>query len=204
MYDNAISLEEFWGVVRLLTDDAKRCLLELVEVPEDDREMRSFWRRMYARAVFAAIDGATYRMMFQAYAARARPDVIFSIDELMRLEKYYDFDEDQEAVATFSKIRMVEDIRFAFNVFARVHYSDYILPVHAPDWILIKEAARIKEGLQYPREAGELEVYEENLDTLMESLGWFVERMVEMLESCKRHTEERGASLESDEDEIIM
>lgn len=204
MYDDAISLEEFWGVVILLTDDVKRCAAGLDDTPEGDEEERSFWRRMYARAVFAAVDGITYRMLFHAYAARGRRGVIFSIDELARLERFYDFDEDREAAATFSKRGMLDDIKFAFNAFARVHYSDYILPAHDPKWVLIEGIARIKEGLQYPRAAGELEVYEETVDELAEGLRWFVEWMADLLQSCREHAEEEFASWESDEDEVIM
>ena len=204
MKDNSISLGEFWELVKRLNGDVKRCMLALEDTPEDDEEGKSFWRRMYARAVFALIDGATYRMMFHAYAARERPDVVFSLDELTRLEKYYDFDEDQEAVTTLSKTEMLESIKFAFNVFARVHYSDYIFPAHDRAWILMKQIARIREALQYPREAQEVEVYEENIDDLVQGLLWFVEQMVELLENCREQTDKRIAALESDEDEIVM
>jgi hypothetical protein len=205
MKDNAISLDGFWGVVTRLNNDVKRCMSALVELAEaDDEEEKAFWRRMYAHAVFAMIDGATYCMTFHAYAARGRPDVVFSRDELTRLEKSYDFDEDQEAVTTFSKTLMLENIRFAFNVFARVHYSDYILPIQDPDWILIKEIAHIKESLQYPREPLEVEVYEEYIDDLVEGLLWLVQRMVELLADCQKHLQEKIAEWESGEDEIVM
>jgi hypothetical protein len=203
MQDNAISLQEFWGVVKCLNGDASRCIAALAEKPEDEEE-RAFWRRMYARAVFALIDGTTYRMTFHAYAARGRRDVAFSLEEQTRLERAYDFDEDQEVVATFSSAQMLDDLRFAFNVFARVHYSDYVLPTHDPNWALVKEIALIREALQYPREALELEVDEGNLDALVGGLRWLVERMVELLESCNTHLVEKFAAWEAGEDEVIM
>ncbi len=204
MKDNNISLDGFWGVITRLTNDAKVFLHILDETPEEDEAQRAYWRRMYARAVFTVIDGATYSMMFHAYAASNRPDVVFSVDELMKLEKYYDFDEDQEAVMTFSRTRMLEDIQFAFNAFARVHYSDYILPIHDPQWIHIRETARIREALQFPREEKDLEVYEENLDDLMQGVIWLLDRLGDLLESCREHAQEKFAEWNSDEDEIIM
>jgi hypothetical protein len=204
MYDNAVSLNEFWGVVARLTGDVKRCMTALEETPEDDEEWRAFWRRMYARAVFAAIDGATYRMTFHAHAARDRRDVTFSMEELARLEKAYDFDEDQEEhVSTFSRTQMLDNIKFAFNAFARVHYSDYVLPINDPNWILIKEIARMKDSLLYPREPQEAEVYEENIDTLVQGLLWFVERMLELIEDSKKCILEKFAGWE-DEAEPVM
>jgi len=205
MIDSRVSLKEFWNVFTNLNGDVSRCMAALEETPEEDEEERAFWRRMYARAIFAAIDGATYRMTFQAYAARARPSVTFSMDELERLEKAYDFDEDQEEfVSTFSKSQMLDNIRFAFNAFARVHYSDYVLPINDPDWVIIKEVARMRDALQYPRAPEETEVYEENIDTLVKGLLWFVERMMELLKDSGDRLQEKIAEWESGEDETIM
>src|SRR5437588_4934586 len=205
MIDSRVSLKEFWNVFTNLNGDVSRCMAALEETPEEDEEERAFWRRMYARAIFAAIDGATYRMTFQAYAARARPSVTFSMDELERLEKAYDFDEDQEEfVSTFSKSQMLDNIRFAFNAFARVHYSDYVLPINDPDWVIIKEVARMRDALQYPRAPEETEVYEENIDTLVRGLLWFVERMMELLKDSGDRLQEKIAEWESGEDETVM
>lgn len=204
MKDNSISLEEFWGVVTGLTNDAKICIRMLEGTPEDEEGQRSFWRRMCARTVFAAIEGATYRMMFHAYAARERPDVVFSIDELMRLEKYYDFDEDKEPETTLSRTLMLDDLRFAFNAFARVHYSDYVLPTSDPEWALVKAIARLREALQHPREEKELEVHEENVDDMAQGLAWLVGRMADLLESCREHIEEKFAAGDSGGDEVVM
>ena len=200
------SLEESWKIIRRLNGDAKRCIRALQETASEDAEEIAFWRRTYARSVFAIIDGAVYQMMSHAYAARHRRDVVFSLDELQRLEKAYDFDEDQEPSVSFSRTQMLEQIRFAFNAFARVHYSDYILPTHDAGWFFIKDIAYIRECLQFPREPGGLEIYEENIETLIEGLLWFVERMVELMESSQEQAMMTFAAWESDQDEneIIM
>ena len=204
MNDNDISLESFWNLLKRLNRDVKRCMMSLHETPEDDEEARSFWRRMYALSVFSLIDGVTYRMMFQAYIARHRSDVLFTPDELIRLENYYDFDEGREAVKTFSQTQMLEDLEFAFNAFARVHCSDYILPIHDNNWALIKEIAWMRNVLQFPREAGAVEVYEENIDSLVYGLLWLVERMVDLIEDSKASLLEKLDELDTDEDEIVM
>src|SRR5215210_754610 len=95
MSNHADSLGESWRIIKRLNSDAKRCIRALQEIPADDEEERAFWRRTYARTVFAIFDGAVYRLMSHAYAARHRRDVTFSLDELLRLEKAYDFDEDR-------------------------------------------------------------------------------------------------------------
>ena len=204
MKDNAISLEEFWSLVIRLNDDVKRCTFALHETPEDDEDGKSFWRRMYARSVFAMIDGATYRMMFHAYAASGRPEVAFSVDELRRLEQAYDFDEDREPVATFSKTQTLDDIRFAFETFARVHSAAYVLPIHDANWLLIKQVAKIRQSLQFCREAQEIEICEEDVEILLDGLQFFVECLVELLESSADSLEAGASAGELVDYEVIM
>lgn len=184
MKDNAISSEDFWILVKRLNGDAQRCLTALHETSEDDAEGKAFWRRMYARAIFALIDGATYRMTFHAYAARARPGISFSPGELIALEESYDFNEDREPVPLFGTIRLLEQIRFAFEVFARVHDSPYLLPIHEQEWILVKQMAHIRQKLLFCREPEAIEVYDENVDDLLFGSKWLIERMVDLMESC--------------------
>jgi hypothetical protein len=203
---NQPSLEESWKIIRRLNGDAKRCIRALQETPADDDEEIAFWRRTYARSVFAILDGVVYQLMAHAYAARHRRDVVFSLDELLRLEKAYDFDEDQEPSVSFSRTRMLDEIRFAFNAFARVHYSDYIIPPQDSGWALISQIGWIREGLQFPTELGSVEVHEDNIDMLAEGLLWFIERMVELMESSQEQAMMKFAAWESDQDEneIIM
>jgi hypothetical protein len=176
----------------------------ILETAPEDEEASSFWRRMYALSVFALFDGVIYRMTLYAYAARHRRDVAFSLSELSRLEKAFDFDRDEELVSSFSKTQMLDDIRFAFNVFARVHYSDYVLPTHEPGWMDVEEILRIREVLQYPKEAQQLEVDHGKVTSLVEGLRWFVERMVDLIESSEKHTLDRFAAWEDEEEGSIM
>jgi hypothetical protein len=204
MKDNALSLEEFWDVVRLLCHDVQTCLTELEAAPKDNETIRAFWRRMYARAVFAAVEGSIYRMLFHAYAARERPGVNFSPNELKRLESYYDFDEDREAISIFSRTQMLEDMDFAFDAFARVYQTDYILPSHEQTWILVESIAHQREYLQFPKEPNDLEVYEEYVSELEFGLEWFVKRMMDLLAICREHAGEKFWPDDPYEDEVIM
>lgn len=204
MRNDAISLKEFWAILTRLKEEASRCLGALEATPEEDEAGRSFWRRMYAHAVFSFFDGVTYRLTFHAYAARERRDVTFSLDELTRLEKMYDFDEEAEPVSTFSRTRMLNDIRFAFNAFARVHYSDYVLPTADPEWVLLRQVARIRTGLQHPREPQELEVYDENVDSLLEGMRWYIERIAELLEDCLTQFEAKVIEWGDEGEEPVM
>jgi hypothetical protein len=201
--DNAISLEEFWSLVKRLNGDAQRCLKALHET-SDDPDGQAFWRRMYARAVFALIDSATYRMTFHAYAARCRPGVTFTPQELSRLEQSFDFEEEREPAASFGMTQSLDQIRFAFEVFARVHDSGYLLPIHDQEWGLVKEIAVIRQKSLFCREPAAIEVHDEEIDILLDGSLWLIERMVDLLESCVDSMADGMSEAELETPEIIM
>ncbi len=203
MKNDGISLEEFWGVITRLKNDVSRCSKALEETPEEDEAGRSFWRRMYARAAFAFFDGVTYRMAFHAYMARDRRDVAFSLEELNRLEKMFDFDEDTDIYSAVFKIDMLEDMKFAFNAFARVHYTDYVLPVADADWVFLREAAYIRNWLSSPKTAEGLEVDYGDVDALAWGMLWYVENLVALLGSGLINTRATFAAWD-DEDGAVM
>lgn len=198
------STEEFWSVVVYLNQDVTRCMAGLYETAEGDAESKSFWRRLYSRAIFALIDSAVYGLTFHAYLARNRPDVTFSLEEITRLETAYDLDEDSERPGTWSRALTLDDIRFAFSVFARVHYCDYILPIHEPGWNLVKDMLRIRNVLDYAREPNELEVYDENIESLEEGTGWLVRCCLDCFKECAKTLEAYVLRGDSGEDEIVM
>jgi hypothetical protein len=200
---NDVSLEDFWNVVIRLKDEAQRCLAEIDKTAEADQTANSFWRSMYARAVFAFIDGTVYGMLYQAYAGRNRADVMFSEEETSRLESYFDFDKSREAVSTFSKGDMLRDLQFAFVVFARAHSSDYALPINDRNWVLMTETAHIRKTLQNARMPEALEIYPESVDVLLHGMAWFIERVVDLL---KRSEDAQSAEApdHADDNELIM
>ena len=206
MKDNCVSIDEFWDLVISLKNDASRCLREIDETPEEDVVGQEFWRRMYARAVFALIETATYRMTYHAYMARERPGVRFTPEELERLMNAYHFNEQPDAsVPVFTtRKQFLDDIEFAFRAFARVHEAAYLLPIHRRDWVLMKGIARLREGFQYCRTREEAVVYPENVDTLLYGLLWFVECMVDLIKSCADSMFAAATPGEMEDNEIVM
>jgi hypothetical protein len=187
MRDDIVSLTEYWGIVKALSRDVQRCLDGLTKAGEArDEEAVNFWTRTFARAVFDAFDGVTYRMTFHAHAARMRREVVFSREEMKRLETAFDFDDDAEPAAVFSPSAMLDDLKFAFNAFARVHYADYVLPTGDPEWGSLREAARIRRTLRFPRSPSELMVFAENIETLTEAFLWLVQRAADLVEVCEK------------------
>lgn len=63
MSDDVHWTEEFWAIVNILAEDARKCIGVLDLTEDDEIEAKVFWRRMLARATFALIDDIVYRFM---------------------------------------------------------------------------------------------------------------------------------------------
>jgi len=187
--------EEFWSIVKRLNGDVNRCLTKLQATAAGDAE-KAFWRRMYARAVFGLIDAAIHQMAWHAYITRKLTEVPFSPDELARLETIAEATADHMATSPPDTSQTLADMEFAFNSFARVHFSEYVLPTNDPAWVLVQATAALKHLFQDPRQVRGLAVRDEDVGLLGKGLQWFVERMVDMQKSCYQ------AML--DKDELVM
>ncbi|HEX7996863.1 MAG TPA: hypothetical protein VF528_00500 [Pyrinomonadaceae bacterium] len=209
MAEPPYSIEEFWDIVSALAADMQKCAaaheaVVKAEEEESQGEWLGFWRRMCALTVFALIEGATYHLTYIAYVARNSREVVFSLRELETLEKAYDFDDEQEVEPGLTQEQMLERIKFAFNAFARVHYSDYILPTQDAEWLQLKETFSIKAAISSPQLVRELEVSDDDVTDLLQATAWFVQCLVALTESCRDAAGAKVASWEAEKDEHIM
>jgi hypothetical protein len=209
MAEPPYSIDEFWNIVGALAADMQRSASALEAVASDEElEDRGkwfwFWRRMCALNVFEMIEGTIYHMTYIAYVARYSRDVVFSLDELEVLENAYDFDEEGDVEPGLTLEPMLERIKFAFNAFARVHYSDYILPISDEGWAQMKEVFAIKETISHPQTTAELEVFDDNVTDLLQATAWFMQCLVALIESCRDSAGARVASWEDEKDGPVM
>lgn len=209
MAEPPYSIEEFWNIVGALAADMQRCAAALQALPTDEEteeigKLYWFWRRMCALTVFEMIEGTVYHMTYIAYVARDSRDVVFSLEELEILENAYDFGEDDEIEPGLTLEQMLERIKFAFNAFARVHYSDYVLPISEEGWLQMKEVFLIKQAISHPQLTTELEVPDDGVTDLLQASAWFMQCLVALIESCRDSAEARVASWEDEKDGPVM
>jgi len=191
------------SLILSLKDYAEDCLIELHECAEADREMKAYWRSMYARAVFDFIAGAVRGLSGQAYGGRKRSGVMLSEKEIIMLESYFGFAEGRAARTTLSEAQILGDIELAFLTFARVNYSAYVLPIHDGGWLLIKDIALMRT-LNHNLERDELDVRPENVEVLRQGMEWFVVCLIDLLKSSEEALSEVMADAQADDHELIM
>jgi hypothetical protein len=211
------SLEEFWDIVRALADDVRNCsgALEMLDRQgPEDQSTGPFWRKTCAYCIFALIEGATYHLLYIAYVARHTRGVVFTLEELEALENAYDFDEEKriepgiehkDIEPGLTPTQMIGRIKFAFNAFARVHGSDYIMPNDGNGWAGIRLALQVKSEISRPRFVSELEVSDDTVTSMLLGTPWFMQCLTALLQDCRDCAERRLAAWDAeDNNEPIM
>src|SRR4051794_34426870 len=107
---------EVLGIIHSLSDDLKLC------DEEADKTNSQFWKRAYARALFAYIEGLTYLKKLQAYYAYKTGKVKYTKAELaVILEETYELNNKGEATERSTFTNIDKNIRFAFQVYGRIY-----------------------------------------------------------------------------------
>lgn len=172
--------DEFWAIVDVLKEDARKCVgvHELTE--PDDLEGKIFWRRMLARSTFALIDSVTYRLMITGYAGhigrgKSSPE---------EAEKFYDFRGECEVKPTFGRSTFAEALEYAFIAFAKGFDSHYRLPKEEAQWESINELELLRDRLDYPDSLADLDLTDADVDVIVNSAKWLTARWEELMDSC--------------------
>lgn len=176
MQDAADELLDFF---QLLHQDVETCIAMLQQEPPTST-VNLFARRAYVRAVFAFIEGVTYRMKLLAFNDKDRPNVNFSPAELaFLLEEDFDLNDKGEVVSAPAKIRLVKNIRFAFKAIARANSVHFNLRVDEAGWDALKKAVKVRDRLMHPKFIEDLAVSINDIDQVRQGSAWFVQNFLE-------------------------
>ncbi|MGH9968559.1 MAG: hypothetical protein ACREBG_12125 [Pyrinomonadaceae bacterium] len=179
--------KEFNGTIEVLHNDVEYGAEML------NKEDKQFWRRALVRALFAMIEGVTYRMQQIALRASQQPRVAFSPGELqVLLEKSFELDSDGKVVERQIRTSLKGIIRFAFRAYARVHVADYELDVGREDeWGAFVSSIKVRDRLMHPKNAADLNVSDAEMTSAQRTFDWF-------MKSLKKVQEVSLAALEED------
>lgn len=127
-------------------------------------------RRSYVRAVFAAIDGSTYGMkrvvlqVWTQYQSKLDADDL----ELLTETKF-----DQQGKSKKRFLPFSNSIKFAFDVFAKVHGLVSSADYGVKGWTDLLGAAEIRHRLMHPKSSADLEVSDSDLDKIRDGADWY-------------------------------
>jgi hypothetical protein len=130
-------------------------------------------RRVYVRAVLAAIEALTH-VLKQAALEQAEIDrTRFSNGEIAMLrEESYSLDGEGKVSSRMRMISPPENFRFALAMVMKATLPGFQMVITAEEWNALKRATVIRNRLTHPRMAGEMTVTDEEIKQVHHAFVW--------------------------------
>lgn len=183
--------DKFEKLIKALTDDITGCA-ELLAAQDSSQVVR----RAFVRAVLASIEGNIYWMKQEALEAHNR-QVQFSVEELALLkEETYNLSNNGKAAVRKAKLRLRDNLNFAFKMQAKSAYSDYSLNLNSTEWNQFLKAITVRDRLMHPKRSSDLIVTDEELEHVQVASLWFLKSIQELRQSLLNAMSESTTLLE--------
>jgi hypothetical protein len=165
-------------VEKMLTLAAELSVDAIVSHSRAKEEGTDYARRQYVRSVFAMIEGTIYVMKLLA----KRPDIErFSAAELSLLsEESYDLNDMGKPIIRPHYLKLEKNIKFSFSMYAKSCDVSYILPVQEPGWNALKQSIKVRNRLMHPKNPGDLDVTNDELNNVEIADEWFNQKYREL------------------------
>lgn len=170
---------ELDGMDKVLSRDLQKCISRL-KLKESQ-----FWRRAFARAEFAWIEGVCHCMKCCAFAGRFQEGVKFSTGELQFLSGMrFQLGDGGVVKEQPIKTNFLYNIQFSFRVFAMIHYAEYKLSTSDAQWKTLRDSVKIRNRLMHPKNKSDLIVSNVEEIILLDTHEWFLCKLAQLMELC--------------------
>jgi hypothetical protein len=142
----------------------------------------SLWRRIFIRSLFAYIEGTCFRLKQDVRLFKEcspQEDSIIS-------EKSYVLDEKGSIKKRDLYLRPIENIRFAFRIYAGCFGPGFKLKTDGNGWNSYKNALKIRNRITHPKKIEDLKIPDEEWACIVNARTWFDGEYQRLLEFRKK------------------
>ena len=163
-------------MMMVLLKDVHQCYKQMEVADGSDVEVdQHFSRRIFARAVFSAIEGSCECFRQQAFVAESNkiPNEI-SLGRLSVLagETYYVTD-DGEIKAQPLRIRFLDHVLLSLKSYAEAQGVDYRTK-KGDQWHRIQQAVKVRHRITHPKTLAGLSITKAEIENIDFTLKWFL------------------------------
>ena len=141
-------------------------------------------RRQYLRAFVTLVEGVSYINRRLALMAYDLGQAKFSNSELSVLkEEQYQLKDNGEAIARPRLLPLKANFRFTWTMYARAFKKTKPLPFEGPVWAEFTKVIEMRNRITHPRKASDMELSDEELQTLRKVARWYKQFTLEFFGS---------------------
>lgn len=174
-------LEDLKAAVAILSSD-----VQIIHTNLASGENVSFWRRTSIRAFFADVEAMTYYLQ-QKLLLEDRDVTALPFQDLVFLEGLT-FHLSDKGVSTIKKSKVkvstANNLLFTMNVGWREMRKD--CPINETDWTQFTKVTTIRNRITHPKSAFDLEITDEEWDTIWNVFQWYGNLMRNYSDASKK------------------
>jgi hypothetical protein len=153
-----------------------------------------FARRAYIRSVFAYVEGTIW-MLKQAclrYGLEQKGSVLSPAERALLSDKTYYLKSTGEPLEQPRFLPLPENCCFCFITFNRLFSANIVWGVGTGEWDRFLKALRVRNRITHPKDAGKVDVSDEERDAAKQVCGWFNEVMQTVVETLAQRSKKPG------------
>lgn len=151
-------------------------------------------KRLLIRSMLSSIDALTYSLKQLALTAND----VYKLDlgeRILATEETYDLSSSGRVTTRRARLQTLANIRFAFDVLAKVDEHDFRLDVSQNGWQLLQESIKVRDRLTHPKRLVDLEVSDDEIHAALRAYRWFENQFVLALAHSLNSTRKRSQEL---------
>jgi hypothetical protein len=183
------ALSNLKGMMEVLTNDIDE-FMEMAMVPNQIVPFSAM--RAYVRAVFALVEGVSFG--FRQIAVKLpQVDHCLTQAELGILnEESYGLKDNGQVSTTTRFLKVQAGTRFTFGICRRVYDIKSEIDYGSRGWDSFTQSIKIRDRLMHPKSVESLTVTDDEIGTVSEALGWFLEAIHLIMDGMHAHLIKRA------------
>jgi hypothetical protein len=137
-------------------------------------------RRLLVRSIFAFVEALTYSIKTLTLTSL---DIwkLSTAERSLAADECYDLSTSGSVTTRRAKLHTLANIRFAFDILAKVEGNEFQLDVSQGGWQLLQRSMKIRDRLMHPKAASDLRVSDEEIRDSVRAFMWFEKQLVRLL-----------------------
>jgi hypothetical protein len=151
------------------------------DVVPDPASLAASARRILVRSIFAYIEALTFAIKTSAID---HSEILHTAEELSFVkEEAYELNDRGLIRKTKAKLRLLSNLRFAFNLYAKLQGFEYVLNCGGTGWQQLTSSVKVRDRLTHPKSVADLFVTDDEIQTALSAFFWFDEEIISLMKS---------------------
>lgn len=137
-------------------------------------------RRLLVRSIFSCIEALAYSL--KRLALSSNDAFRLSLGErMLAAEESYDLSRSGTVATRRAKLPTLTNLRFAFELLAKVEDHKFRLDVSHRGWQLLQHSLKVRDRLMHPKKLSDLQVSDEEIRSAVRAFTWFESQLILVL-----------------------